>query len=37
MRAEAATVGARHYLWVREQADLWYPKYVEHLDRVFGP
>jgi len=32
-----ATVGARHYLWVREQADLWYPKYVEHLDRVFGP
>jgi len=31
-----ATVGAKHYLWVREHADQWYPKYAEHLDRVFG-
>jgi intergrase/recombinase len=31
------TVGARHYLWVRDQADQWYPRYAEYLDRVFGP
>ena len=29
-----ATVGARHYLWVRSQADQWYPRYAKFLDRA---
>jgi len=30
-----ATVGARHYAWLRRQADRLYPRYARYLDRLF--
>jgi len=29
------TVGAAHYMWIRRQADMYYPRYASYLDGLF--
>jgi len=30
------TIGARHYMWMREQADQYYPRYAAYLNVLFS-